>query len=399
MSDSLPVLSAAGETVLTFLENVGQRSEAEFYLRLFRKLPRQSFALVLVREPALATAPGSLVEQLSFLSDLGLCASLVVGAWSEESSGQSALDLAGHLSRHGLSHALLSLDTPGLESALTAALDQQRVPIIHAQGANCFERVGELAHALKTRKLVILRQRGGLGPHGGQRLDLGNGYSLPTHAGGISVVNLRADYDALHNHGILDSEDEELLACIQSVLESARLPSTTLSVTSPLALLTELFTVKGAGTLVKLGSPIRRYQGYAELNRKSLALLLQSSFQRKLSPSFFGTEPLGIYLEENYRGAAIVQPGFSGAFLTKFAVDPLAQGEGIGQDLWRAMLRDTPKLYWRSRLKNPILGWYKSICDGFIDQEPWAVCWRGYAPSELPELIHDALSRPIDFLD
>ena len=38
--------SAAAEAVLTFLESVGRRSEAEFYLRLFLKLPPESFGII-----------------------------------------------------------------------------------------------------------------------------------------------------------------------------------------------------------------------------------------------------------------------------------------------------------------------------------------------------------------
>ena len=36
---------AAG-VVLTFLESVGRRSEAELYLKLFRELPKESFAII-----------------------------------------------------------------------------------------------------------------------------------------------------------------------------------------------------------------------------------------------------------------------------------------------------------------------------------------------------------------
>ena len=44
-------LPATAEAVLTFLESVGRRSEAEFYLRLFRKIPKESFAIVAAEAP------------------------------------------------------------------------------------------------------------------------------------------------------------------------------------------------------------------------------------------------------------------------------------------------------------------------------------------------------------
>jgi acetylglutamate kinase len=280
---------------------------------------------------------------------------------------------------------------------LTQGLQNQQVPLIVAQREAVFERIGKLAQRLNTKKLVVLRRKGGLGPHGSHMLDLAPGHFLPTHAAGISVINLRADLQKLLASGALSAPDAKLLSEIRTVLEHAQSSSTTLSVTSPLSLLSELFTVKGAGTLVKLGSPIERHQSYAELDRSRLTALLQSSFKRSLSARFFDSPLKAIYLEANYRGAAILQPGDNGAFLSKFAVDPLAQGEGIGHDLWRAMLRDTPKFYWRARPENPILSWYKSVCDGFTHHAGWSIFWRGYTPEELSPLVGDATQRPIDF--
>ena len=39
---------APAEVVLRFLESVGRRSEAEFYVELFRKVPKESFAAISV---------------------------------------------------------------------------------------------------------------------------------------------------------------------------------------------------------------------------------------------------------------------------------------------------------------------------------------------------------------
>ena len=398
MSDSdVHGLSAAAETVLTFLASVGRRSEAEFYLRLFRQLPKESFALVIARHPALHSAPGSFVEQLRFLADLGLVAPIVLGAWSPEGADAAAAELADDLVRHGLDSVRYDLTKPDLAEALAQALKNRTIPLVCSRAKGAFECIGQLARRLQTRKLVVLRREGGLGPRGVPAIRVAPGHELPVHSGGISVINLRADRDALVASGQLTPQDTKLLACIRTLLEHTASTSTTLSVTSPLSLLNELFTVKGAGTLVKLGSSIQRLTSYAELDRPRLTGLLESSFKRKLKSAFFEATPEAIYLEEDYRGAALVQPGVRGGFLTKFAVDPVAQGEGIGQDLWRAMYRDIPSLYWRARPTNAILAWYKSVCDGFTYHGEWAVFWRGYAPQELAEVVADAIDRPLDF--
>src|SRR5690606_11674668 len=62
----------ASEVVLTFLESVGRRSEAELYLELFRKLPKASFGVIAAEATVTRHAHRSLVEQLSFLTQLGL---------------------------------------------------------------------------------------------------------------------------------------------------------------------------------------------------------------------------------------------------------------------------------------------------------------------------------------
>src|SRR5690606_35762078 len=183
---------AAAETVLTFLESVGRRSEAEFYLELFRKLPKQSFALVLVRERALAAAPESLMEQLKFLTDLGLRATLVLGAWSSRGVERALSNLAASLARGGLASSSFDLAAPDLAARLTRALEAEEVPLVRARPGD-FARIGALAHELETRKLVVVRREGGLGPHGVSDLELTPGHTLQAHGSGISVINFRAD--------------------------------------------------------------------------------------------------------------------------------------------------------------------------------------------------------------
>jgi acetylglutamate kinase len=86
-----------------------------------------------------------------------------------------------------------------------------------------------------------------------------------------------------------------------------------------------------------------------------------------------------------------------GAYLSKFAVEPDAQGEGIGNDLWQAILRDFPQLFWRTRPDNPINPWYQSVCDGMLRLQSWNVYWRGIAAEKIPDLVERAQMLPGDF--
>jgi acetylglutamate kinase len=172
----------------------------------------------------------------------------------------------------------------------------------------------------------------------------------------------------------------------------------TVSVTSPLTLLRELFTVRGAGTLVKSGSVIERSSDYRGIRLERLRALLESSFERPLRAGFFERPPSSVYLETEYRGVAILEPSEVAPYLSKLAVEPLARGEGMGQDLWQALTRDHSALVWRSRPNNPIAHWYAGACDGLVRLPRWHVFWRGVSVDRVPRAVDEALARPNDFV-
>ena len=179
----------------------------------------------------------------------------------------------------------------------------------------------------------------------------------------------------------------ELVETAHALIQAKASDPLLVSITSPLNLLKELFTVKGAGTLIKPGTAVERRDSYAETDVTRLGALLEASFGRALEPSFFSRPPLAVYLESNYRGAAILLDEAPAPYLSKFAVEPEAQGEGIGNDLWQAMQRDFPRLFWRGRPENPVTPWYQSVCDGMVRLPNWNLFWRGIAPEQIPHLI------------
>jgi len=169
------------------------------------------------------------------------------------------------------------------------------------------------------------------------------------------------------------------------------------AMTSPLQLLRELFTVRGAGTLVKRGSTIARTDGFTGVDTPRLRALLESSFGRAPSEDFFDRPITRVYLEENYRGAALVLETPLGGYLSKFAVEREAQGEGIGRDLWQLVIADYPAIFWRARPSNPIAPWYTQECDGMARFPEWHVFWRGMPTERIEECIEWALAQPADF--
>jgi acetylglutamate synthase len=103
-----------------------------------------------------------------------------------------------------------------------------------------------------------------------------------------------------------------------------------------------------------------------------------------------------VYLEEGYRGCAILVDTPLGAYLTKFAVSPEAQGEGIARDLWEALAADAPVVFWRARRTNPISEWYMKLCDGLVRVPGWTIYWKGLAADAIPAAIAWAVKQPVD---
>src|SRR5690606_11885598 len=100
---------------------------------------------------------------------------------------------------------------------------------------------------------------------------------------------------------------------------------------------------------------------------------------------------------EDYRGVAIVTRAAPAPYLSKFAVEVRARGEGVGRDLWRALCRDHAAFFWRGRADNPINAWYLQQCDGMARAGAWQVFWRGLAADDLAAAVRAALAAPDDF--
>lgn len=390
--------SAAAEAVLTFLESVGRRSEAEFYLRMFHGLPKESFAVIVPGGPVVRSALGSIVEQLRFLADLGLYATVVLGLFDPDTAATSSERLVKRLPAAGIAPSPHDMSQPGVVDAVRDELRRERVPVLHfpkIEGETLDQRLsqlGALVQKLGTRKVALLRRRGGFRPLVGKRADA----QLSVEHGRISIINLTTDRARI-SPGMLSKRDTELLASSDRLIELAEPNPLLISITSPLNLLKELFTVKGAGTLVKRGSAVERHTSYSTLDVARLKRLLEMAFGKELSPSFFELPPLAVYVDPSYRGAAIVHDAYPVPYLSKFAVLPEAQGEGIGRDIWDVLVRHHAELYWRSRIDNPIASWYLSVCDGMVRRAAWQVYFRGIPVELIPEAVAQAEARSADF--
>ncbi len=355
------------EVVHRFLASIGRPEAVAQYLRIFQETSKERFALVFVSDSVVNNSLSALIADLHFLQQLELTPVLCLPSEAVRSALLDALPEDLPLRACQVANAA-SIAGAGEMPALLASTVSER---------------SAAAEELLARKVIFLVDQSGLQPKG-----------EPVR----SLVNLRTDFEELAAPGILSQEDCELLHEIRELFDSSD-RTFTVSVTSAQDLVRELFTVKGAGSLVRRGTAVKEFASYQGLDRARFGKLLFSAFDKTPSDSLYERPVLRVFLAADYRGAAVVEAQDIAPYLSKFAVDLRAQGEGIGGDLWRALCAGYERFFWRGRTQNPIANWYASQCDGLVRGPEWTVYWRGLLPSEIEQAVAQAMAAPVDFAE
>jgi acetylglutamate kinase len=172
--------------------------------------------------------------------------------------------------------------------------------------------------------------------------------------------------------------------------------SSSVAVATPENLARELFTHKGAGTLIRMGERIRCHTDLSSIDVPRLRGLLEDSFGRKLHHDYFEKKPFyRIYLADSYRAVAILTLEDGLPYLDKFAVTTDAQGDGVGGSLWQRLARENDKLFWRARIDNEVNSWYFARSDGAFKNEKWVVFWYGIDDfKDIQRCVDMALQMP-----
>lgn len=238
----------------------------------------------------------------------------------------------------------------------------------------------ELVWAVKPHKIVFLTPSAGLLDRDGRV---------------ISAISLDNDYEMLMKEPWVHSGMRVKLQQINEMLLKLD-HSTSVSITSADQLTRELFTYRGAGTLVRRGESIEVDERPTPEKLALVAAQVEIAFERKLGSAWAqGLEGPQVLMAKSKRAAAVVVTGCDGVpYLDKFVVTPDAQGEGLASAMWQVLMARFPRLYWRSRNINPITSWYFQQADTSFRKGKWVVFTSGIDDAPLREkLIHDALAR------
>jgi acetylglutamate kinase len=379
------------EIIHRFLESVGQKADVDLYLRLFRAQEKKSFAIIVADAQIVRTALDPFHFDLRILAGLGLCPVVLLGLFDAKDADRQAQRVSDWLVEDQVPAQIFAAPRV-MDNATARAIGEviqgSTIPIVSLEAAGedttdmRFNLLSTLAATLGTRKVVFLSSSRGLEREGAPH---------------ISVVNLATDFERLLGvKGHLARRHCTLLRQAKDLLDEVP-QRMTIAVVNPLALLRELFTVSGAGTLIRKGSRVESHTSFEAIDGLRLRALIESAFGRTLRPEALDRGVERVYLEENYRGAALLAPSPVGPYLSKFAVERTAQGEGIGGDLWGVMVREYPAFFWRARPENPITPWYANQCDGLARFAEWHVFWRGLQATSIAPAIEYALTQEADF--
>ncbi|QOJ16216.1 MAG: acetylglutamate kinase [Phycisphaeraceae bacterium] len=430
--------------IARLLTNLGSAREVDQYLKQYASVDRQRFAVIKVGGGVIEDHLDALASALTFLHQVGLTPIVVHGAGEQldaalkqEGIESTRVDGLRVTTPQILEHArrtfqrvnlrlveeleslgtrarpitsgvfearALDMDRYGLVGEVTrvhldpveACIRAGHLPIIACLGETASGQIlninadvaaRELAIAVQPHKIIFLTPTGGL---------------LDDKERIIPAVNLAEDYDTLMAQPWVSGGMRLKMQEVKALLD--RLPDTTsVSITSPDRLAKELFTHMGSGTLVRRGERVKRFDSFAEIDVARLRTLLETCFQRPLTPDYFATKPLDrLYLTDSYRGAAIVtkeSPTPEVLYLDKFAVTQEAQGLGLGASIWSRMRRDVPRMFWRSRANNPINGWYFQQSQGCYRTDTWVVFWYGLSSYDvMRQCVDYALALPPTFM-
>ncbi|MCB9667508.1 MAG: hypothetical protein H6715_05230 [Myxococcales bacterium] len=365
------------DAVFHFLESVAPATEAEFYLNLFRAQAKESFALIAVQRGIAEHALDAVAVDLRCLALLGLTPVVVLGVDNGSHTPRSAERLLAMLNEAKVQAA----EAAPVVSAIRKLAAGGIIPVVALPPQKTHDGLlTELTTTLESRKLVFLHRKG----------------ALKHHQRRVGAVNLNTEFDALMAAADITKEQKSMLALSKELIWRRAPDRMLVAITAPGGLLRELFSIKGAGTLLRRGSIVEHYDRIDQVDRGRLTTLIETSFGRRVREDFFSRPLSRIYLEQGYRGVAMLVDTPLGGYLTKFAVTKDAQGEGIGSDLWTAVIADRPVFFWRARSDNPILPWYIKKCTGMHQEKSWFVFWRGIETSAIRQVIEYCNAQPVD---
>jgi len=360
------------ETVLRSLSAVGATQEARFYAELFAAQEPERFAVIALDHRCLEEPlQDALISNLQILSNLGLIPIILVGAGYTSVLSEGLRDVS-------VETVTVSLENTSAVEDVRRAVKAGTLPIVRVH-ARLSDGLEELVSAFNPGKVIFLQPSGGIDSNGER----------------VAVINVDR-IDKVLAQSTLSPGQERFIKIAKS-LASNKTNTSVYVMASPLNLMAELFTTQGSGTMLRRAASVLTISDLDSVNINALITSMESAFARALKADYL-TRPLSKgFIDDQYRGGAILTELAGLPYLSKFWVIQAARGEGIARDIWDVLTEATPAFFWRSRMANPFNDWYMKACDGMQISGDWRVFWIGLNAPEVPSAIIAAASAPEDF--
>ncbi|TGN18649.1 acetylglutamate kinase [Leptospira idonii] len=359
------------------------------FLQEFKSLSPESFALLFADSETILESSEALFSDIKLLHQLDLFPVVVL-----EENSYHYLKLFfntehksdGGESKFGIGFPFqIIVKRDDLLSDVKTSIEKKKIPIlIWNPDKYSFVHFLEQTRAiLKSNKIIIVDSNGPIRDEKTGKI--------------VSMIAADSSLDEFQTKENLSPKEKQFLSLASHLVPSVSNPKFSVVLTYAYTLLRELFTVKGSGTLVKRKNKVGKYTDFHSVDSRKVFDLIESSFSKKLKPSFLESKFDLLYLEESYWACAWLQKTEFGHLLSKFAVNEIARGAGVGRDIWDLLLEENTPLFWRSKTNNNINKWYMQIAQGVEKDENWFYYWLGQDYKNIPGIIDYLKNLPEDF--
>ncbi|CAG8478346.1 5616_t:CDS:2 [Acaulospora colombiana] len=411
------------ETIIRLLYNIGSRKEVEQYLRHFSSVESQKFAVIKVGGAVLSDELDTLASSLTFLNRVGLYPIVLHGAGPQlnhllEKGGvepnyidgirvtdaktleiargvflQENLKLVEALERSGTrarpipggvfvadyldreKYGYVGKITGVNKNVVEASVKAGALPILTSLAetpsgqilnVNADVSAGELARVLEPLKIIYLSEKGGL-IHGetGKKID---------------VINLDEEYEDYLKLPWVTRGTRLKLREIKELLDN--LPRTSsVAITAAGQLHKELFTDSGAGTLIRRGYRLFKFNSVEEMDKNKLQTLLQNSEETGVASNLqeLSKKNCTIYSDEPYEVFAAVSRESNNGIpvLEKFIATKNGILNNVTDNLWTMLKKEHPKLVWIIDEQDENKFWHFENSEGSYTKNGKLLFWYG----------------------
>jgi acetylglutamate synthase len=375
------------DLVTRLFEIIGDTSETLVYLKKFQSTLNGLFTMIVIDYESISKMGESILLDLKLLNGLGLFPLICIQKESYDCINSNFNYLANFKTEfidQKINFHVVDINSK-IDQILCLIADKKNPILVYESDFGEVDldskSILSMINELSLTKLVFLKA---------------NKLFLDNSNNPINLINFRK-WKSDNSIQFTESENR-LIFTFKQFLKKDLSSVMSISVTTPFSLMKELFTIKGSGTLFRNGNEIFLYDQNQILPEK-IKTLLESSFHKKLKAEFLSNGFEKIILESEYRGAAILKATDFGIMLSKFAVDEIARGEGIGREIWDEMKLHYKSFFWRAKKHNRINKWYIKESDGFFKLKNWNMFWINIDPSLIKPISVFLDNSPEDFYE